>query len=48
VLCSAAGRLGVPVVGGLEVLVRQGAHAFRLWTGREAPLDVMRAALAGP
>lgn len=30
---------------GLPVLLRQGAHAFKWWTGVEAPLDVMRAAL---
>ena len=35
---------GAAVVDGLEVLVRQGALAFELWTGREAPLAVMRAA----
>jgi len=33
------------VVDGLEVLVRQGALSLRIWTGREAPLDVMRAAV---
>ncbi len=31
-------------VGGLEVLVRQGARSLELWTGREAPVEVMRAA----
>jgi shikimate dehydrogenase len=30
------------VVDGLELLVRQGALSFTRWTGREAPLDVMR------
>ena len=35
---------GAEVVGGLEVLVRQGALAFELWTGREAPLEAMRRA----
>ena len=35
---------GAEVVDGLEVLVRQGALALELWTAREAPLDVMRAA----
>ncbi len=34
-----------PVVDGLEVLVRQGAASFALWTGVSAPLDVMRAAV---
>jgi shikimate dehydrogenase len=33
------------VVDGLEALVRQGSASFRLWTGVEAPVDVMRAAL---
>jgi shikimate dehydrogenase len=31
--------------GGLAMLLYQGAAAFTLWTGREAPLAVMRAAL---
>jgi shikimate dehydrogenase len=34
------------VVDGLELLVRQGAASFERWTGREAPLDAMRAAVA--
>ena len=33
------------VVDGLEVLVRQGAASFERWTGVEAPVDVMRAAI---
>jgi len=33
------------VVDGLEVLVRQGAASFELWTGVEAPLEVMRGSL---
>jgi shikimate dehydrogenase len=33
------------VVDGLEVLVRQGALSFERWTGREAPLEAMRAAV---
>jgi shikimate dehydrogenase len=35
---------GANVIGGLSMLVHQGAKAFELWTGREAPVDVMRAA----
>jgi shikimate dehydrogenase len=31
---------------GLGMLLHQGAAAFSLWSGREAPLEVMRAALA--
>jgi shikimate dehydrogenase len=33
------------VVGGLELLVRQGALSFTRWTGRDAPLEAMRAAV---
>jgi shikimate dehydrogenase len=32
---------------GLGMLLHQGAEAFSIWTGRAAPLDVMRQALAG-
>jgi shikimate dehydrogenase len=35
---------GSRTVDGLEVLVRQGALSFERWTGRRAPVDVMRAA----
>jgi shikimate 5-dehydrogenase len=31
-------------VGGLEVLVRQGAASLRLWTGMDPPLETMRRA----
>jgi shikimate dehydrogenase len=33
------------VVDGLELLVRQGAASFERWTGLEAPVEVMRAAV---
>ena len=33
------------VVDGLDVLARQGAASFEHWTGIEAPIDVMRAAI---
>jgi shikimate dehydrogenase len=36
---------GLRAAGGLAMLLYQGAAAFRLWTGCEAPLAVMRAAL---
>ena len=39
-----AERAEATVVDGLEVLVRQGARSFELWTGRPAPLERMRAA----
>lgn len=39
-----AARAGARCIGGLEMLVYQGAISFQMWTGREAPLPVMRAA----
>ena len=36
---------GVSVIDGRELLVRQAAAAFELWTDRSAPLDVMRHAV---
>lgn len=41
----AAREQGAKVVGGLEVLVAQGAAAFELWTGVPAPVEVMRRAV---
>lgn len=43
-LLAAAEGAGATVVDGIEVLVQQGALALRIWTGREPPLDAMRAA----
>jgi shikimate dehydrogenase len=43
-LLSAAEAGGATVVDGIEILVQQGGLSFEIWTGREAPLDVMRAA----
>ncbi|MEJ7797651.1 MAG: shikimate dehydrogenase [Solirubrobacteraceae bacterium] len=48
VLIAEAERRGVSVVDGLEILVRQGALSFSLWTGLPAPLQTMRAAARGP
>ncbi len=39
---------GVPAADGREVLLLQGAAAFRRWWRREPPLEAMRAALAAP
>jgi shikimate dehydrogenase len=45
-LLAAARRLGLPTLDGLSMLVYQGAIGFELWTGRPAPADVMKRALA--
>jgi len=45
-LCRWAEARGARVVDGSEVLVRQGARSLERWTGAEAPVDAMRAALA--
>jgi 3-dehydroquinate dehydratase / shikimate dehydrogenase len=42
-LRDAAGA-GCQVLGGLDMLVSQAAAQFQWWTGREAPVDVMRRA----
>jgi shikimate dehydrogenase len=41
-------RAGADVVDGLEILVHQGAEAFRIWTDRPAPLEAMRRAIREP
>lgn len=38
---DAADRAGARTIGGLAMLVHQGAESFRLWTGLEPPVDVM-------
>jgi shikimate dehydrogenase len=40
-----ARKRGARVVDGREVLVRQGARSLSRWSGRPAPVAVMRAAL---
>ena len=42
-LVAAARAAGGAAVDGLEILARQGALSFTRWTGRDAPLEVMRA-----
>jgi shikimate dehydrogenase len=46
-LIEAAQASGARTVDGIELLVRQGALSLRIWTGREPPLDAMRAAARG-
>ncbi|HWH66618.1 MAG TPA: shikimate dehydrogenase [Gaiellales bacterium] len=44
-LIAAAREHGARAVDGLDVLVGQGALAFRLFTGAEPPIEIMRAAV---
>ena len=44
-LIVSARERGAKAVDGLEVLVGQGALAFRLFTGAEPPIEIMRAAV---
>jgi shikimate dehydrogenase len=44
-LVAAARAAGCVVIDGREALVLQGAASFTIWTGRDAPIDVMRRAV---
>lgn len=44
-LLAAARRRGAVAVNGVGMLLHQAAIAFRLWTGEDAPLEAMSAAL---
>jgi 3-dehydroquinate dehydratase / shikimate dehydrogenase len=46
-LLADAKRAGCRTLGGLAMLVGQAAEQFRLWTGLEAPVDVMWGAVKG-
>jgi shikimate dehydrogenase len=43
-LLADARAAGASAIDGLGMLIHQGAAAFSLWTGEEAPVEVMRAA----
>jgi len=45
VLVRAANEAGARAANGLSMLLHQGALSFSIWFDREAPIDVMRAAL---
>ena len=45
-LLKQAKKIGAKTLGGLEMLIYQGAEAFRIWTGRKVPIEVMRKAIA--
>lgn len=40
-LLHSAQKAGANILGGLPMLVYQGAASFELWTGRKAPVDIM-------
>jgi shikimate dehydrogenase len=40
-LLRLAREAGADTLGGLPMLVYQGAASFKLWLGREAPVDIM-------
>ena len=44
-LLAAAKAAGCKTSNGLGMLLHQGAKAFEIWTGKPAPIDVMRRAL---
>lgn len=43
-LARDAKALGAKVVSGVEMLIYQGASSFEIWTGKSAPVEVMRKA----
>jgi shikimate dehydrogenase len=45
-LLEAAGAMGARGANGASMLLHQGARAFEIWHGQEAPLAAMRAALS--
>jgi shikimate dehydrogenase len=46
-LMKDAEKAGAMIIGGLDMLAWQGALSLEIWTGCEAPIDVMRRAAAG-
>lgn len=44
-LLEMAKRVGCPTMNGIGMMLYQGAAAFRLWTGREMPIDAVKEAL---
>ncbi|MDO8717348.1 MAG: shikimate dehydrogenase, partial [Dehalococcoidales bacterium] len=41
-LLREAEEAGAKTIGGLDMLVWQGALAFEMWTGRKAPVELMK------
>ncbi len=44
-LIAEAKKAGIPAIGGLEMLIAQGCNQFEIWTGLEAPAELMRDSL---
>jgi len=44
-LLTEAGEVGARTVDGAWMLLFQGVEAFEIWTGRDAPVEAMNAAL---
>ncbi len=43
-LIKDAKSMGAVVIGGIEMLIYQGAASFEIWTGKSAPIQVMKKA----
>lgn len=41
-LLAEARKTGARTIGGMEMLIQQGAAAFELWTGKKPPVNIMR------
>lgn len=41
-LLEEAQRQGIPILGGLDMLIAQAVEQLKLWTGLEPPLEIMR------
>ncbi len=46
-LLEKAKKAGANLIFGYEMLLYQGAKAFEIWTGKKAPVEIMRKALLG-
>ncbi len=44
IICEAK-KAKIPAIGGLEMLIHQGAKQFEIWTGQPAPMETMRDAI---
>jgi shikimate dehydrogenase len=44
-LAKDAKAVGAKVISGVEMLIYQGATSFKIWTGKSAPIEVMRKAV---